>query len=48
MDQGLAGGPGLEGSDDVGVDDIRQLIALAGEASDIFAESLSGPLSTIF
>ena len=36
VDQGLAGGPGQESSDDV---DVRQLVALPGEVSDVLAES---------
>ena len=35
MDQGLAGGPRQESSYDVGVGDVRQLVALLGEASDV-------------
>ena len=48
VDQGLAGGPRQEGSDDVGVCDIRQLIALPREASNVLMESLSRLLSVIF
>ena len=39
MNQGLVGGPGQEGHDDAGVDDIGQLVALLGEASDVLVES---------
>ena len=48
VDQGLVGGPGQEGSDDVGVGDIMQLIALPREVSDVLVESLSRHLSAIF
>ena len=47
MNQGLAGGPRQEGYDDVSIDDIRQLIALLGEASDLLAESFLGLLLAI-
>jgi hypothetical protein len=40
MDQGLIGGPRQEGPDDIGVNDVRQLVAPPGEASDVLAESL--------
>ena len=35
MDQGLVGGPRQESSYDVGVGDVRQLVALLGEAPDV-------------
>ena len=47
VDQGHAGGPGPEGSDDVGVGDVGQLVALPGEASDVLAESFPVLLSAI-
>ena len=47
VDQGLIGGPKQEGSDDVGVGDIGQLIAFTGEASDVVAESFPSLLSAI-
>lgn len=47
VDQGLAGGPGQEGSNDVGVGDIGQLIALPGETLDVQAESLSRLLPAV-
>ena len=48
VDYVLTGGPRQEGSDDVGVSDIRQLVALLGEALDILTESLFELLLTIF
>jgi hypothetical protein len=44
VDQGLAVRPTEERTDDVGVDDARQRVALLGEASDIVAQGLSGLL----
>jgi hypothetical protein len=40
MDQGLTGGPRQESPDDIGISDVRQLVALSGEASDVLMESL--------
>ena len=48
MNQGLVGGPRQEGSYDVGVGDIRQLVALLGEALDIPTKSFPGILSVVF
>ena len=48
MNQGLVGGPRQEGSYDVGVGDVRQLVALPGEASDIPTKSFSGLLFAVF
>ena len=47
MNQGLVGHPGQEGSYHVGVGDIRELIALLGEAPDVPAEGLTGLLTTV-
>jgi hypothetical protein len=41
MDQGLVGGSEQKCSDDVGVGDIEQLVALPGEASDVLTKSFS-------
>jgi len=38
--QGLAGGPGEEHYDDVGICDIGQCVTLLGEASNVLAERL--------
>jgi len=48
MNQGLAGGPRQEGSYDVGVGDVGQLIALLREAPDVSTNSFSGLLSAVF
>ena len=48
MNQGLIGGPIQEGSYDVGVGDIGQLIALPGEPSDVSMKGFSGLLSVVF
>ena len=48
MNQGLAGGLGQESSYDIGVDDVRQLIALSGEAPDVPTKSFPGLLSVVF
>jgi hypothetical protein len=45
MDQGLTGGPRQEGPDDIGVDDVGQLIALPGEAPDVLARE--SPLTSV-
>ena len=47
MNQGLAGVPGKESSDDVGVDDVGQLVALPGEAPDVPTEGLTGLLMAV-
>ena len=47
MNQRLAGGPGYEGSYHVGVGDVRELIALPGEAPDVCAEGFIGLLETV-
>jgi hypothetical protein len=47
MNQGLAGRPRQEGSYHVGVDDIRELVALPGEVSDVPAEGLTGLLAVV-
>ena len=39
VDQGLAGRPKQEGSDDVGIGDIGQLVALPREALDVLTGS---------
>ena len=48
MNQGLVGGPKQESSYNVGVNDIRQLIALPGEAPDVLMKSFPGLLSVVF
>ena len=48
MDQGLAGGPRQKSSYDVDVGDVRQLIALLGEASDVPMNGFPGLLSAVF
>ena len=48
VNQGLAGGPRLEGSYDIGVSDVRQLVALPGEAPDVPTKGFPGLLSTVF
>ena len=48
MDQGLASGPRQESSYEVSVGDVRQLIALPGEAQDVPMEGFPGLLLTIF
>ena len=47
MNQGLIGRPGQEGSDHVGIGDVRELIALLGEASDVPTEGLTGLLTAV-
>ena len=47
MDQGLAGGPRQEGSYNVSVGDVGQLIALPGEASYVPTNGFSGLLSAV-
>ena len=47
MNQRLTGSPGQEASYNVGVGDVRELIALSGEAPDVPAEGLTGLLTTV-
>ena len=47
MNQGLISGPKQEGSYDVGVSDIGQVVALPGEASDVSTKGSSGLLSAV-
>ena len=47
MNQGLTGHPRQEGSYHDGVDDIRELIALPREASDVPVEGLTGLLTAV-
>ena len=47
MNQGLAGHPGQEGSYHVSVGDVRELIALLGEAPDVPTEGLTGLLTAV-
>ena len=47
MNQGLAGGPRQESSYNVGVGDVRQLVAPPGEAPDVPTEGFSGLLSVV-
>ena len=48
MNHGLVGGPRQEGSYDVGIGDVGQLIALLGEVPDLPTKSFPGLLSTVF
>ena len=48
MNHGLVGGPRQEGSYDVGVGDVGQLIALLGEAPDVPTKSFLRLLSVVF
>ena len=48
MNQGLVGGPGQEGSYNVGVGDVGQLVALLGEVPDVLTKSFIGLLSVVF
>ena len=48
VNQGLAGGPRQESSYNVGVGDVRELVALSEEAPDVPMEGLSGLLSVVF
>ena len=48
MNQGLIGGLGQESSYDVGVGDVRQLVALPGEALDVLTKSFPRLLSAVF
>jgi len=47
MDQGLAGGSRQEGSYHVGIGDVRELVALLGEAPNVRAEGFVGLLATV-
>ena len=47
MNQGLVGHPGQEGSYFVGIGDVRELVALSGEASDVPMEGLTGLLMAV-
>ena len=47
MNQGLTGRPGQEGSYHVGVGDVRELVALQGEAPDVPTEGLTGLLTVV-
>ena len=48
MNQGLTCGPRQEGSYDIGVSDIGQLIALPGEVLDVPTKGFPRLLSTVF
>ena len=48
MNQGLAGGTRQEGSYDIGVSDVGQLIALPGEAPDVPTKSFPRLLLAVF
>ena len=47
MNQRLASSPGQEGSYNVGVGDVRDLVALPGEAPDVPMEGLTGSLAEV-
>jgi len=47
MNQRLIGSPRQEGSYNVGVGDVRELIALLGEAPDVPIEGLIGLLTAV-
>ena len=47
MDERLAGHATDEGIDHVGIDDVRELIALLGEALNVLPEGLIGPLLAV-
>jgi len=47
VNQRLAGGPGQKGSYYVSVGDVRELVALSGEAPDVPTEGFSGLLSVV-
>ena len=47
MNQRLIGSPGQEGSYNVGIGDIRELIALPGEAPDVPSEGLTSLLTAV-
>ena len=48
MNQGLVGGPRQEGSYDIGVDGVGQLVALPGEVLDVSTKGFSVLLSIVF
>ena len=48
MNQTLVGRPGQEGSYHVGIGDIRELVALPGEAPDVLTKSFTGLLLAFF
>ena len=47
MNQGLTGGPRQETSYNVSIGDVRQLVALPGEASNVPTKGFSGLLSVV-
>ena len=47
MNQGLIGHPGQEGSYHIGVDDVRELIALPGGALDVHMKGLTSLLMAV-
>ena len=47
MDQGLIGGPGQESYYNVGVGDVREFVALPGEAPDVPVEGLTSLLMAV-
>ena len=47
VNQRLIGSPGQESSYNVGVGDVRELVALPGEAPDVPTEGFSGLLLTV-
>ena len=47
MNQGLIGHPGQEGSYHVGISDVRELIALSGEALDVPMEGFTSLLAAV-
>ena len=48
VNQGLVGGPGQERSYNIGVGDVRQLVALLGEVLDVPTKSFPDLLSIVF
>ena len=48
MNQGLVGGPRQEGSYNISVGDIGQLVAVPGEAPDVLMKSFLGLLLVVF
>jgi hypothetical protein len=47
VDKHLSGCAVDEGVDDIGVDDVRELVALLGETLDVLLEGLVGPLHVV-
>ena len=47
MNQGLTGHLGQEGSYHISVSDVRELVTLSGEASNVPAEGLTGLLTAV-